>query len=68
MQLQHPAGIQVQSLKRMRLMQRIGRIVPGALSPPLHKQNNCLVLARGEYSAPGTIGPIRSFRRIRFTL
>jgi hypothetical protein len=49
----------------MRLMQPIGRIAPGALIPPPQSKSNCFVAARGEFSARGAIGLIRSFRRIR---
>jgi hypothetical protein len=53
----------------MRRMQRIRRIAPGALSSPLQEQQQAFLLLREEsFSAPGTIGPIRYIRRIRYNL
>jgi hypothetical protein len=60
------AGIQVHVSTRMRRMKLIRRIAPGALNPRLQEQRiNCFVVARGEFSALGTIRQVRSFRRIR---
>ena len=46
-------------------MQRILRIIPAALIPPLQEQQAVLWVAREEFSAPGAIRPIRCMRRIR---